>query len=420
VNAARTGVEALDQLRAAAEAKKCWSCGCFHGAIEAIERSIPEEARDADLRETLLAGRRRLTPVRYDCLGCEVCFPAIAMNALDVGGELCPTEPVAERGGWPPLPGDYTVLRFHGPVAVCTLTDQALAEQMAAAAHEALSIVGTLQTENLGIERLIQNVLANPRIRFLVLCGADSRGAVGHLPGQSLVALAGSGVDADMRILGAHGKRPRLRNLATRAVDHFRRTVEVIDRIGLQEVGGVLEAVEEAVARDPGPAEPFDQEAYLEPTPGHVPERMVPDPSGYFVVYPERRRRLLLLEHYRNDGILDCVIEGASPAELYTAAIDRRLVTRLDHAAYLGRELARAEHALQGAGRYVQDGAPERGEPERIQPERIEPAGNDPPRNEAAEKEPAGKETAGTQTEPDSTADPPGCGCQGTCGGGQS
>jgi len=38
---------------------------------------------------------------------------------------------------------------------------------------------------------------------------------------------------------------------------------------------------------------------------------------------------------------LDCVIEGTTPASLYATAIDRGFVTRLDHAAYLGRELAR-------------------------------------------------------------------------------
>ena len=53
-----------------------------------------------------------------------------------------------------------------------------------------VAIVGTLHTENLGIERLVSNVLANPHIRFVIVCGPDSRQAIGHLPGQSLVALA--------------------------------------------------------------------------------------------------------------------------------------------------------------------------------------------------------------------------------------
>jgi len=40
-----------------------------------------------------------------------------------------------------------------------------------------------MHTENLGIERLITNILANPEIRFLILCGEDTQKAVGHLLG---------------------------------------------------------------------------------------------------------------------------------------------------------------------------------------------------------------------------------------------
>ena len=41
-------------------------------------------------------------------------------------------------------------------------------------------------------------------------------------------------------------------------------------------------------------------------------------------------------------------------------AIDRNLLSRLDHAAYLGRELSRAEGALAPDNHYVQDAAPRR------------------------------------------------------------
>jgi tetrahydromethanopterin S-methyltransferase subunit A len=51
------------------------------------------------------------------------------------------------------------------------------------------------------------------------------------------------------------------------------------------------------------------------------------------------------------------VIEGATPAALYATAIERGLLTRLDHAAYLGRELGRAEQSLRTAEHYVQDRA---------------------------------------------------------------
>jgi tetrahydromethanopterin S-methyltransferase subunit A len=87
---------------------------------------------------------------------------------------------------------------------------------------------------------------------------------------------------------------------------------------------------------------------------------MTSDPAGYFVIYVDRVRGTLSLEHFGTNGVLDMVIEGRAAAEIYVPAIEKRLVSRLDHAAYLGRELARAEAALLAGAEYVQDGAPER------------------------------------------------------------
>lgn len=85
--------------------------------------------------------------------------------------------------------------------------------------------------------------------------------------------------------------------------------------------------------------------------------RTVADPSGYLVVHADSRR-LLVIEHYRNDGLLTAVIEAATATDGYTSVLAAGLVSRLDHAAYLGRELARAERALRAGTRYQQDAAP--------------------------------------------------------------
>jgi tetrahydromethanopterin S-methyltransferase subunit A len=361
----RTLQDVAGRLEEAATAKKCWPCGCLHGALDTIEGMLPISEHPAVLDDAVRAARARLTAIRYDCLGCEVCFPALAVNAIHASrdkppaAETCPTERVETRAGWPPLPGAYTVLQYRAPVAVCTLTDDALVAGLARVAGPDVSIVGTLQTENLGIERVVTNVLANPNIRFLVVVGTDSRQAIGHLPGQSLVALARNGIDGTGRIVGARGKRPLLRNLAHEAVEHFRRTVEVVDLIGTTDVDSVMTAVRTCAARQPGPGQPFASESVLTPITGHLPSRMIPDPAGYFVIYVDRARRRLSLEHYRNDGLLDTMIEGATAAEVYTPAIERGLLSRLDHAAYLGRELARAETSLRTGEPYIQDGAPE-------------------------------------------------------------
>lgn len=352
--------EAARQLREAASAKKCWGCGCLHTSLEAIERAIPADRRAPDLESAIRAARERMVPVRYDCLGCEVCYPPLAMNALNIDGEACPAEQVEQRAGWPPLPGSYEVLRYQAPVAVCTLTDERLAKDVASRAPESLAIVGSMYTENLGIERVIQNVLGNPNIRFLVLCGKDSQQAIGHLPGQSLLSLSRSGIDERGRIVGAKGKRPVLRNVAGKAVEHFRQTVEVVDMVGNDDVDALAEAVGACSARNPGPAAPFAAAQTVTRVPGYVPERMVSDPAGYFVVYLDRKHNRLSMEHYANNGVLDTLIEGRTAAELFMPAIDKRLVSRLDHAAYLGKELARAEQALATGEPYVQDAAPER------------------------------------------------------------
>jgi tetrahydromethanopterin S-methyltransferase subunit A len=77
------------------------------------------------------------------------------------------------------------------------------------------------------------------------------------------------------------------------------------------------------------------------------------------VVFPDNARRLLSLKHYANTGVLTTIIEGRTAAELYMTAIVHNLISRLDHAAYLGRELARAESTPTSGDRYVQDAAPE-------------------------------------------------------------
>ena len=356
--------EAVEQLEAAVGAKKCWPCNCFHGGVSAIELAWPEAERPASVRAVLAAARARLIAPQYDCLGCELCYPALALNALAQAGlavaaETCAVTPVETREGWPPLPGSYTVRRYQAPVAVCTLTDDRLSGALAASMEPGLAIVGTLQTENLGIERLLQNVLANPYIRFLVVCGADSRQAVGHLPGQSLLAVSRSGLDGQQRIVGAQGRRPFLRNLSPEAVEHFRQSVEVVDAIGEDRFERVSDLIRACAARDPGVSAPFPATSVVAPMPGYLPGRMTPDPAGYFVIYADHNRTRLSLEHYRTDGLLDTVIEGRSAAEVYTPAVERGLLSRLDHAAYLGRELARAEAALATGQPFVQDAAPE-------------------------------------------------------------
>jgi tetrahydromethanopterin S-methyltransferase subunit A len=359
----RSGALAIvsEQLAEATEAKKCHACGCFQAAVAAFAQT---EAGQRELAPALSRARATFAPRKYDCLGCEVCFPAIAENAFadafpgEARAPLCPTDEPAERSGWPPLPGDYHVLRHGAPVAVCTLNSASLASELAARRPAGLAITGTLHTENLGIERIVRNVLANPYVRFLVLCGEDTRQAIGHLPGQSLAALCESGTDAEGRIVGARGKRPVLKNVTREEIEAFRHQVELVPLVGEAEAARLSREVESCAARTPGAFDGAPTAAHVPVIPAHEPGRLVLDPAGFLVVYPDHTRGLVL-EHYRNEGVLDLVIQGATATAVAATALERGVVSRLDHAVYLGRELARAEESLRTGASYVQDRAPE-------------------------------------------------------------
>ena len=362
-----TVARALALLRRSATAAKCHPCGCARHSVEAIQ--VEPATDDAGLVAAVGALRTSLVAEQYGCLGCRVCWPAEALALLEAGvsgGPACrPDDRAAGRSvRWPPLPGDYTVLRAEAPVAVCTLGDQALLHAVAGSAHPDVAIVGSLATENHGIERLVRNAVANPALRFLIVAGAERRTPVGHLPGASLLALAGNGIDAAGRIVGAPGRRAVLRNVAAEEVGAFRARIEVVDLIGESDPMAII-AEAGALARRPvrprGAAPPGT--GGVHPDEGYLPGRTTLDPAGYFVVYVDTIRRMLRLEHYDAGGVLDRVIEGPTAAHCYTPAIDAGLVTRLDHAAYLGRELARAESALAREEVFVQDAAPETAAP---------------------------------------------------------
>src|SRR5260370_27873230 len=128
---------------------------------------------------------------------------------------------------WPAVAGSYQVGDPQAPVAVCTLSSEHLSAPLGRL--PGVAIAGKVYTANLGIERIVVNITANPAIRYFLICGKDS--PLFH-PGQSLVALAERGVDEQRRIVGAVGYDPVLPTLAIERIAQFRRQVEVVDWTG--------------------------------------------------------------------------------------------------------------------------------------------------------------------------------------------
>ncbi len=148
---------------------------------------------------------------------------------------------------WPPLRGDYRVGDPLSSVAVVTLASHIDAKGAA--------IVGPCKTENLGVEKVVANLIANSNIRHLLVCGTESKG---HLPGDAILALHQNGIDEEGRILGSKGAIPFIENLPQEAISRFQRQVQVIDRRGLTDTAEINRLVKElSCGTEPYPEPPF-------------------------------------------------------------------------------------------------------------------------------------------------------------------
>ena len=127
--------------------------------------------------------------------------------------------------GYPPEQGRYVRGNDFSPVAVCVILDTfdfavppELTELVMAGVDTGAALSGTLQTENVGMEKMLCNIVANPNIRYIVLCGRESPG---HMPGESLLALKQNGVDERKQIVGSAAPTPYLYNIPVEVIDRF-------------------------------------------------------------------------------------------------------------------------------------------------------------------------------------------------------
>ena len=81
------------------------------------------------------------------------------------------------------------------------------------------------------------------------------------------------------------------------------------------------------------------------------------DKAGYFVIIPQPERNIITVEHYSYDNRFLRVIEGKNARNIYWTIAENGWVTQFSHAAYLGKELAKAELSIELGFKYVQDGA---------------------------------------------------------------
>lgn len=365
---------AMAEIALGMELKKCRKCGCMLEALEQAERAFgnAEEPSIRALLPVMQGYQARMEPIAYDCIGCKKCWGADATIklaerfeevAVDGCANGCAPKPAnlpivrlerPEEVAWPPYPGDYMVGNPGGSVAVCALSSRDLAAEVMERGEPSIAIAGRCDTENIGVEKVVLNLLANPRIRWLILCGIE---ALGHRTGDAFLHLKEQGVDANMRVLEAASWRPILKNLTLVDVARFREQVQIVNLIGITDPDSILAATREAAVQPVPPLADYAAALPHERIRARAPERLKLDPAGFFIVIPQPNTGVILLEHYENNGRLAHVIEGRQAALIAATAVEQGLVSRLDHAAYLGRELAKAEAALRTDALYEQDAA---------------------------------------------------------------
>jgi len=145
------------------------------------------------------------------------------------------------ENGYYPWGGEFTSCNINSCVAVVLLTiDYTPTKKVA--------IYGSLKTENIGIEKIVANIISNPNIRYLIVCGDDIRG---HRSGSSLIALNKNGINNQHRIIDAPGAIPYIENLNNDAIERFRKQIEIVDLIGIKDKNKIDKIIEEYINRAP-------------------------------------------------------------------------------------------------------------------------------------------------------------------------
>ncbi len=366
--------QVFSELEKGIRLSKCRKCGCMRGTLENLNVSLPSlkhnEAKN--LIQNVKGFLAKLEPQEYPCFGCKYCIPAEAMTKLTskfpslASSTLSSCEFEVSKNAWPPVSGEYTLLDKSAPVAVSVLASTKLEGKLARTRPDGLCIVGKTETENIGIDKIVKNVITNPALSFLIVAGNDPEG---HQSGKTLLTLWENGVDKNMRVIGSTGRRPILKNVSLAEVNKFRKQIQIDNQIGCENAAVLAKRIEE-LASTPKPAksavscgchsccdEIVEESQTVTKIKAEKPKSIKLDKAGYFVILPSKKNKSITVEHYSYDNKLLRTIEGKNSRDIYFTIISNHWITDLSHAAYIGKELAKAELSIKKGFKFVQDGA---------------------------------------------------------------
>ena len=215
---------------------------------------------------------------------------------------------------YPPERGCYLRGNDNSPVAVVVLLNApygTLPPKVQSIPHEIENLVkvaietgaalsGTLQTENIGIEKIVCNIVANPNIRYLIVCGEDVEG---HNTGTAIKALADNGIDERRTIIGSQAKTPYLFNIPLEAISRFRDQLTLIDLIGETDPEVITKAVWSCYQENPTP---FKEYSLYDP--GAYSDSAISSSLTWRVEHPEE------VEDWEIDEVIKGIKEPETPS----------------------------------------------------------------------------------------------------------
>jgi len=253
---------------------------------------------------------------------------------------------------WPFVRGDYTIIDAAAPVVVALCNDRAFGKELVAASPAGLCMLARLHSPA-DAANLLRAVSANLSIRALVCAGDDP-------PKQPLAAALlklgledespGGPVGSLMNTIAAQ--------LEPAELEALRKRVDFIDMLGCSDAAKIAAQIATARSAAHQANAGFVRRATVAGVDRLIVPRDVrndtrPDKTGSFRIRLEERS--IVVEHMDSKGRLVRVIEGKTARDICLTLIRNGWVSRLEHAAYLGRDLARAELALRQDQPFTQD-----------------------------------------------------------------
>lgn len=216
---------------------------------------------------------------------------------------------------YPPEKGCYLRGNDYSPVAVVVLLNapygtmppevQSIPKEIEnlvkVAIETGAALSGTLQTENIGIEKIVCNIAANPNIRYLIVCGNEVEG---HNTGTAIKALIENGIDERRIIIGSQAKTPYLFNIPLEAISRFREQLTLIDLIGETDPEVIIKGVWSCYQET---STPFKEYKLYDP--GAYSESAISCSLTWKVKHPEE------IEDWEIDEVLKGIEEPEEPVE---------------------------------------------------------------------------------------------------------